>query len=62
MNEDTKFLLQRIDATKAEILAEIDELSKKFERHEELKNKLYGIALVCGALGSLVVRIIFTHS
>lgn len=50
MNEDTRFILRRIENLEGKIMSELKEL-------HAFKNKSIGIAVMAGCVGSLLIEL-----
>lgn len=54
MNDDTKYLIRRMDQLEARLMAELKPL-------QEFKNKLIGMGVLAGGIGSLLIEYIKKH-
>lgn len=54
MDEQTIFLLERMDDMEERLVEKIDALTA-------FKNKLMGMAVIAGGVGSAVIEVIFKH-
>jgi len=50
-DENTRFIIKRMDALEHRIMDKIEDL-------QGFKNRVMGVALVCGGLGSFIVEVI----
>ncbi len=58
MDENTRFLIERIDQSKSDLMGEIQELRKAVDALTAFKNRVVGMALVAGGIGSAVFEVI----
>lgn len=55
MDENTQFLIERIDKVEERLLRKLDDL-------QAFKNKLLGMALLAGGIGSAIVDVVIRHA
>jgi hypothetical protein len=62
MHEDTKFILERMDYMRQELLEEFEKVRGELKTLEEFRQKVSGIAVVAGVIaggiGSLAMQIV----
>lgn len=54
MNDDTKFILRRMEALEGRIMNELREL-------QAWKNKAIGAGIIAGGIGSFIMQILTKH-
>lgn len=54
MDENTRFLIERMDSR-------FDRLEKKIDSLQAFENKAYGIAILAGAVGSVMIDFLLKH-
>jgi hypothetical protein len=61
MDENTRFLIKRIDESEERLYEKMDKLQERLDELSAFENKVYGMAILAGALGSLMVDFLFKH-
>lgn len=57
MDDNTRFIIERMDDSEQRVLSRIDALIDRINNLEAWRNKVVGVGLIAGGVGSLLMEV-----